>query len=79
MDASDPDAGDTLTFSLDSAPSGMTIDANTGVIQWTPSNEQVGSNPVTVRVQDTGGLFDAQGVAKPVLQTLTDIRQKHLL
>jgi hypothetical protein len=26
-----------------------------------------------------GGLFDAQGVAKPVLQTLTGIRQKHLL
>jgi hypothetical protein len=26
-----------------------------------------------------GGLFDSQGIAKPVLQTLTSIRQKHLM
>jgi hypothetical protein len=60
IDASDPDVGDTLTFFLDAAPSGMTVDSNTGVIQWMPSNAQVGSNPVTARVQDAGGLFDTQ-------------------
>jgi hypothetical protein len=31
--AVDPD-GDTLTFSLEGAPSGMTIDPTTGIIQW---------------------------------------------
>jgi Putative Ig domain len=66
VDASDPDAGDTLTFSLDAAPSGMMVDANTGVIQWTPSNSQVGSNSVTVRVQDAGGLFDTQSFSVTV-------------
>ena len=52
--------GDMLMFSLDAAPSGMTMDSNTGLIQWTPTNAQVGSNDVTVRVTDSGGLFDTQ-------------------
>jgi hypothetical protein len=60
VDAIDPNAGDTLTFSLDVAPSGMTVDPASGEIQWTPTNAQVGSNDVTVRVEDTGGLFDTQ-------------------
>jgi hypothetical protein len=42
----------TLTFSLDSAPTNMTIDASTGLISWTPSVTQVGTNTVTVRVTD---------------------------
>ena len=59
-DASDPDAGDTLTFSLDVAPSGMAINSSTGLIQWTPASGQVGGNSVTVRVQDQGGQFATQ-------------------
>jgi hypothetical protein len=38
----------------------MTIDGASGSIQWTPSSGQVGSQAVTVRVQDVGGLFDTQ-------------------
>ncbi|MCH8063125.1 MAG: S8 family serine peptidase [Chloroflexi bacterium] len=60
VDATDPDAGDTLTFSLDVAPAGMTIDAVTGLVEWTPDNSQVGPNDVTVRVTDAGLLFDTQ-------------------
>lgn len=60
VDASDPDAGDLLTFSLDTFPSGMLIDSATGLIQWTPSASQVGPNNVTVRVRDQGGLFALQ-------------------
>lgn len=59
-DAIDPDAGDTLTFSLTTAPTGMSIDAATGLIQWTPTNAQAGANNVSVRVQDSGGLFASQ-------------------
>ncbi len=59
--ASDPDAGDTLTFSLPTAPAGMTIDASTGLITWTPTLGQVGNTSVTVRVTDSGGLFAEQG------------------
>jgi choice-of-anchor C domain-containing protein len=57
--AVDPDAGDFLSFSLTTAPTGMTING-AGVLSWTPQIAQVGSHPVTVRVQDLGGLFDTQ-------------------
>ena len=61
--ASDPDAGDTLSFRLDTAPAGMTIDPATGLVQWTPGADQVGSQPVTVRVQDPFGAGATQGFA----------------
>ncbi|NLX56285.1 MAG: hypothetical protein GXY58_14345, partial [Planctomycetaceae bacterium] len=48
--ATDPDVGDTLTYSLVTAPSGMTINSSTGLLQWTPTT--LGMNAVTVRVQD---------------------------
>ncbi len=60
VEATDPDAGDTLTYSLDIAPVGMTIQAGTGLIGWTPTAAQVGSQPVTVQVQDQGGLSATQ-------------------
>ncbi len=60
VEAIDPDAGDTLTFSLITAPVGMTIDAGTGLIEWTPAATQGGPQNVVVRVQDAGGLFATQ-------------------
>ncbi len=58
VDATDPDAGDVLTYSLVTFPPGMTINAANGLIEWTPS--QSGGANVTVRVTDPGGLFDEQ-------------------
>ncbi|HEX9001978.1 MAG TPA: putative Ig domain-containing protein, partial [Blastocatellia bacterium] len=52
--ATDPNFGDLLTYSLPTAPAGMTINAATGLIQWTPSAGQIGSHSVTVRVVDLG-------------------------
>ena len=44
-----------LAFSLVSAPSGMTINTNTGAISWTPTEAQGPStNTITVRVTDDG-------------------------
>ena len=57
--ATDPD-GDTLSFSLTAAPAGMSIDATTGLIAWTPGNAQVGSNSVELKVTDPGGLYTTQ-------------------
>ena len=38
----------------------MTVDSDTGVVQWTPGEAAIGDNPVTVRVEDQGGLSDLQ-------------------
>ena len=43
---------DVLTYSLLTFPEGMTIDSSTGVITWTPTEEQIGGNEVTVKVSD---------------------------
>jgi len=58
--------GDMLTFSLDMAPAGMTIDPVTGVISWTPANDQIGVNWVLVRVSDISGAYDLQMFAVTV-------------
>lgn len=57
--AEDPD-GDPITFSLLSAPSGMTIDSNTGVISWPITPEASGNYEVELAAQDPGGLKTTQ-------------------
>ena len=49
--AQDPD-GDSLTFKLDTAPPGMTIDAGTGRIFWKMSSKLSGPQQVRVSVDD---------------------------
>jgi len=50
VEADDPD-GDVLTYSLAVSPSGMTIDPDTGVIEWIPTVES-GLYQVVVEVSD---------------------------
>ncbi|MBL8339841.1 MAG: tandem-95 repeat protein [Rubrivivax sp.] len=52
--------GDTLRYSLTRAPSGMTINATSGQIAWTPTSAQTGNRSVTVRVADPAGLAATQ-------------------
>jgi bacillopeptidase F len=63
--ATDAD-GDALGFSLDVAPAGMTIDASTGVIAWTPGSTQAGTHDATVRVTDAVGLSATQSFSVTV-------------
>jgi hypothetical protein len=56
-DASDPDAGETLTFSKVSGPAWLSVASN-GALSGTPANANVGPNSFTVRVTDAGGLSD---------------------
>lgn len=60
VEADDPNAGDELTFSLVTAPASMSIDPATGLIEWTPSAEDVGDNIVEVMVEDQDELSDTQ-------------------
>lgn len=60
VEADDPDLGDTLTFSLETLPTGATIDPASGVIEWTPTDLQLGEHDFTVRVTDLEGEFDEQ-------------------
>ena len=47
--------GDTLYYRLTRAPSGMTIDLTSGVINWTPYSSQAGFSSITVSVVDSKG------------------------
>ncbi|CDI04394.1 exported hypothetical protein [Candidatus Competibacter denitrificans Run_A_D11] len=67
LSATDPDAGDTLRYSLITQPTGMTINATTGLIEWTPTS--VGGVNVVVRVTDQGGLFAEQRFTITVTNT----------
>jgi len=60
VDASDPDAGGWLSYSLIVPPTGMSIDNASGLIQWTPATADVGDHTVTVRVVDNAGAEDTQ-------------------
>ena len=51
--ATDPN-GDPISYNLDTAPAGMTIDEE-GLIEWQPTSEQFGSNSVVIRVEDGRG------------------------
>ena len=54
VDATDAD-GDTLTYSLTTSPTGMGINATSGLISWTPDAADVGTHAVTVTVTDGQG------------------------
>ncbi len=56
----DPDAGDTLRYSLPAGPDGIGIDPVSGQLNFTPDATQLGANAVTARVEDQGGLSDTR-------------------
>jgi PKD repeat protein len=55
-----PCLGETLAWSLPLAPAGMALDAAGGTITWNPTNLDVGTHQVLLRVTDSAGLFAEQ-------------------
>ena len=55
-----PEEGQGLRYSLENAPVGLTIDANTGVMTWTPTAEQIGARTAELRLTDTAGNTQSQ-------------------
>jgi len=64
--ATDPD-GDPLTYSLKSAPSGMTIDPSTGQLKWDVPPEFKGKTPITVSVTDGHGGESLQSLTLEII------------
>ncbi|TWU37529.1 tRNA nuclease WapA precursor [Novipirellula aureliae] len=61
---------DKLTYSLDTAPSGATINSETGVFTWTPTEAQgPGSFEVVLRATDREGEFDTERFTVVVNET----------
>jgi RHS repeat-associated protein len=58
--------GDTLTYALTEKPTGLQIDAQTGVIGWTPLAGQTGNHPVSLTVSDGRGGSATQSYALQV-------------
>ncbi len=75
-EATDRD-NDPLTYSLiEPIPDGATMDTNTGVFSWTPTETQDGIHTITVQVSDgNGGGTDLQDVAI----TVTEVNQNPVL
>jgi len=69
VNATDPNAGDVLTYTLAQAPAGMTINATSGLIGWTPTAAQAGNQPVTVRVTDRQSAATTQSFTVNVAPT----------
>ncbi len=69
VDANDQD-NDTLSYSLTASPSGMTIDAQSGLINWTPTADQIGAQSVTVGVTDGKGGSDSQTYTVTVVEPI---------
>ncbi len=52
LSGSDGDQDDTLRYELVKGPSGSTVKAETGMIEWTPGADQVGTHTITIRAKD---------------------------
>ena len=74
--ATDPD-GDPLSYLLQNGPQGMTIDGNTGQVNWMPNGDQLGINDVHIAVDDgQGGVVTqsfAINVVAPVINSSPNI------
>jgi hypothetical protein len=70
VQAIDPDF-DPLTFTLTTAPAGMTIDGS-GLVTWQPTGAELAANPVVLRVDDGRGSTVSQSFSVTVVSQLTD-------
>jgi hypothetical protein len=73
LSATDPDSGETLTYSATGLPSGATFDPQTATFTWTPDYDQNGTYPnITFTVTDDGTpqpLSDSEAITITVTDT----------
>src|SRR5262249_26745419 len=47
--------GQTITYDLSLAPAGMVVDSASGLVAWSPTAAQVGSQNIVLRARNAGG------------------------
>ena len=52
--------GQGLVYALENAPAGLTVNASTGVLAWTPTGSQVGMQSANLRLSDVAGNSQSQ-------------------
>jgi large repetitive protein len=63
FDLTHPEEGLGIRYTLDNAPAGLSINAATGLITWTPLASQLGPQTATLRITDTAGNVQSQVLA----------------
>jgi hypothetical protein len=78
VEATDPDPGDSLVYSLEGAPEGMTIDEETGLIEWMPTSAQAGAYDITLKVADSNKIraWDTQSFKLTVTSLSSPLTSK---
>jgi RNA polymerase sigma factor (sigma-70 family) len=61
--------GDALTYHLHAGPTGMAVNATTGLVTWTPAANQVGSQHIAIAVSDGRGAATLQSFDLLVVPT----------
>ena len=69
IDTSEPANQNGILFSLLDAPAGMSINDRSGMIQWTPSMSQIGTDSITVQAEDLEGLANTLTFNVDVIDT----------
>jgi hypothetical protein len=59
-----------LSYFLETAPDGMTIDTTTGKVQWRPDAEVIGPQQVKIKVEDASGRWSAQEFVLDIQDTV---------
>ena len=63
VDLASPEEGQGLRYSLENAPAGLSIDATTGLMTWTPIASQIGPQTANLRLTDAAGNSQTQAFA----------------
>ena len=54
IDANDID-GDNILYQLNTGPQNLSVDKNSGIVTWIPTQEQVGRHDITIEISDSRG------------------------
>ena len=61
VDASDPNSGDTLTYTLEQGPTGAQVNRTTGAVTWNTADHDAGRYQFTIRANDGSSISGNDG------------------